>query len=453
MAVRAYVTTLLLVAAVGFLSVVPLPCVAASGVVWVLEVEGAIGPASEDYIGRSLDKAADQGVTLLVLRMDTPGGLDTSMRAIIKRINASAVPVAVFVAPSGARAASAGTYLLYAAHIAAMAPGTNLGAATPVQMGGLPSPEQGDEAGASAGSEPAGMKQKLVNDAVAYLRGLAEMRGRNADWAEKAVREAASLPAQEALKLGVIDLVAADVPELLRSIDGRRVSVLGQERLLNTGDLRQESLPPDWRNRLLAIVSDPNIAYVLMLIGIYGLIYEFSNPGAVLPGTVGGICLLLALYAFHLLPVNYAGVALLVVGLGLMAAEAFVPSFGALGIGGMLAFLIGSVILIDTDAPGYGIALPLILSVTLVLGLAVVLTISLALKARGRPVVSGAEELVGATARVLDGFPGRGRVHLHGEDWTARSEQPLRPGQLVEVIGRDGLTLLLGPTASWRNDP
>jgi membrane-bound serine protease (ClpP class) len=324
-------------------------------------------------------------------------------------------------------------------------------------MGGLPSPERdgedGSEPGAKAEPKPAGMKQKLVNDAVAYLRGLAEMRGRNADWAEETVREAASLPAEEALELGVIDLMASDVPELLRAIDGRRVSVLGQERLLHTGDLRQESLPPDWRTRLLAIVSDPNIAYVLMLIGIYGLIYEFSNPGAVLPGTVGGICLLLALYAFHLLPVNYAGVALLVVGLSLMVAEAFVPSFGALGIGGMLAFLIGSVILIDTDAPGYGIALPLILSVTLVLGLAVVLTIGLALKARGRPVVSGGEELIGARARVLDGFPGRGRVHLHGEDWTARSEQPLRPGQLVEVTGRDGLTLLLGPTASRRNDP
>jgi membrane-bound serine protease (ClpP class) len=396
-------------------------------------------------------------VALVVLRMDTPGGLDTSMRSIIKRINASSVPVAVFVAPSGARAASAGTYMLYAAHIAAMAPGTNLGAATPVQLGGLPSPEPGGEGGSesdpSAEPKPAGMKQKLVNDAEAYLRGLAEMRGRNADWAAKAVREAASLPAQEALELGVIDLIAADVPELLRSIDGRRLAVLGQERLLRTDGMRQESLPPDWRNRLLAIISDPNIAYVLMLIGIYGLIYEFSNPGAVLPGTVGGICLLLALYAFHLLPVNYAGVALLMVGIGLMVAEALVPSFGALGIGGMLAFLIGSVILIDTDAPGYGIALPLIMSVTLVLGLAVIMTISLALKARGRPVVSGAEELVGATARVLDGFPGRGRVHLHGENWTARSEQPLRPGQLVEVIGRDGLTLLLGRAASRRNDP
>jgi membrane-bound serine protease (ClpP class) len=420
----------------------------ASARVWVLEVEGPIGPATSDYLARAQEQAEEEGAELLVLRMDTPGGLDTSMRSIVKRITRSQVPVAVLVAPGGARAASAGTYILYASHIAAMAPGTNLGAATPVQIGGLSQPAgDRDEPDQEDGSEPesTAMNRKLVNDAVAYLRGLARLHGRNQEWAEKAVREAASLPAEEALELGVIDLLARDTPELLDKIDGMRVKVLGEDVVLDTADAQIVEVLPDWRNRLLAAISNPTVAYVLMLIGIYGLIYEFANPGSILPGTAGGICLLLALYAFHVLPINYAGVALMLVGLALMVAEAFVPSFGALGIGGVVAFVIGSVILIDTDAPGFGIALPVILAVAVSSALVILLIIGMAVRARERPVVTGAEELIGARGRVVDGFDGEGLVRVHGEVWRARAVGRLERGEQVTVVGREGLTLLVSP--------
>jgi len=445
-----------------------LACVAAgAGVppkVRILELEGSIGPATSDYFARALEKAAEDQVEVVVLRMDTPGGLDTSMRSIIKRIVASAVPVVSYVAPSGARAASAGTYILYASHVAAMAPGTNLGAATPVQLGGLPGglgrekdQEQGETedegADPSAGKKPASaMTQKLVNDAVAYLKGLAQLRGRNAEWAEKAVREAASLPAEEALREGVIDLIAPDVQDLLAQLQGRAVDLGGKERVLNTQGAVVERVVPDWRSRLLSVIANPSIAYVMMLIGIYGLIYEFANPGAIVPGTLGTISLLLALYAFQLLPINYAGVGLLLLGLALMVAEAFVPSFGALGIGGIVAFVIGSVILIDTDAPGYGIALPLILSFAVVSALAMFGTLSFALKARSRPVVSGQEELIGAIGRVVDGGDGEASVRIHGEIWAARSDQALKAGERVEITGIDGLTLMVRRTQLERKD-
>ncbi len=423
----------------------------------VIQVEGAIGPATSAYVGEAIADAQERGAQLLVLRMDTPGGLDTSMRSIVKAINASRVPVVGFVAPSGARAASAGTYILYACHVSAMAPGTNLGAATPVQIGGLSgggTPQKSDPAETSEDEETErdrptktgdAAKDKLVNDAVAYIRSLAQLRGRNADWAEKAVRDAASLPAQEAVEHGVVDLLARDLTDLLAKLDGRVVKTNAGEVTLATAGIVQVELEPDWHSRLLSIISNPNIAYVLMLVGIYGLIYEFSNPGAVVPGTVGAVSLVLALYAFQLLPVNYAGMALMLLGLALMVAEAFAPSFGALGIGGVAAFVVGSLILIDTEAPGFGLSIPLIVTFALTSALLLVFMIGMAIRSRRRPVVSGAEELLTATGHAVADFQGEGRVRLHGEIWAARSQVPVAAEQAVNVIGRDGLTLMVEP--------
>lgn len=321
---------------------------------YLLEINGAIGPATSDYFTRGLAKAEKAQAELVVLRMDTPGGLDTSMRAINKAILSSSIPVVTYVAPDGARAASAGTYILYASHIAAMAPATNLGAATPVRIGGIPG--TGDKDGKKdkgKDSNQDAMGRKAVNDAKAYIRGLAQKRGRNVAWAEKAVEKAESLSAKEALKLNVINLIATDIPDLMAQLNEYKVEVLNKEVILKTEGIEILALKPDWRNRLLNTVSNPNIAYILLLIGIYGLIFEFANPGFVVPGVVGAICLLLGLYALHVLPVSFAGAALLLLGIALMVAEAFVPSFGALGIGGVVAFVFGSLMLIDTEGiPG-----------------------------------------------------------------------------------------------------
>jgi membrane-bound serine protease (ClpP class) len=413
-----------------------------------LSIDGAIGPATDDYVGRALESAAGRHAELVVIRMDTPGGLDSAMRGIIKSITASSVPVASYVAPTGARAASAGTYILYASHIAAMAPGTNVGAATPVRIGGgAPTgnkdkdkpDEPADDTVADAG------KQKIINDAVAYLRSLAELRGRNREWAEKAVREADSIAASEALQLGVIDIVATGMADLLKQTDGREVLVQGQKRTLNTAGSVIEQLDPDWRSRFLSVITNPNVAYILMLIGIYGLMLEFSNPGAIVPGTVGAISLLLALYSFQLLPINYAGMALILLGVALMVGEAFQPSFGVLGIGGLTAFVIGSVILMDTDVPGFGIDISVIVSFAIISALVFIVVIGMAIKARRRPVVSGLEQLVGAEATVLADFDGQGRVSIHSETWGALSSAPLRRGQAVRVSGIVGLTLRVEP--------
>jgi membrane-bound serine protease (ClpP class) len=441
----------------------------AAGSVVVLELDGPIGPASADYLQRSLKTAAERKATLVVIEIDTPGGLDTSMRHMIKDILASPVPVAMYVAPSGARAASAGVYLLYASHVAAMAPGTNLGAATPVEIGMTPRSPADEPARPAAkgkrGAEPSkekdskdsdkavprneeSMRAKAVNDAAAYLRGLAQMRGRNAEWAERAVREAVSLPAQDAVREKVVDVLAKDRAELLAQIDGRSVTVAGANTTIRTADAEIVELKPDWRTRFLGIVTNPTVAMILMLIGVYGILFEFYNPGFVAPGVIGGISLLTGLLALHLLPLDYAGLALMLLGIGFMVAEAFLPSFGILGIGGVVAFVFGGILLIDTDAPGFGLPLAAVIGAGAA-SFAIIAAIGmLAARARGRPVVSGREYLLGDTGVVLDTGTAQTFARVQGEMWQVRSSTPLTVGERVRVMSMDGLVLTVEPDAS-----
>jgi membrane-bound serine protease (ClpP class) len=418
----------------------------------VLTIDGAIGPASADHVVRGMAKAAEEGAPMVVIRMDTPGGLDTSMRAIIRAILASPVPVVTYVSPSGARAASAGAFILISSHVAAMAPGTNVGAATPVQMGApspFGAPEPKDDKADKQATPKAGnaSEAKALNDAIAYIRSLAEMRNRNADWAEAAVREAASLSAHAALKQKVIDVVARSDNDLLRQLDGRSVRVGAGQVRLDTDRLALVDVPQNWRTRLLVAITNPNIALILMMIGIYGLFFEFMNPGALYPGTIGAICLLLGFYSLSVLPVNLAGIALILLGIALIAAEAFAPSFGILGIGGVAALALGAAILFDSDLPAFRIALPVVAAVVLASLGATMLTVGMAVRSRRSKIVSGREQMIGALASVTDWQGAHGHVHVHGERWRARCRVVLRRDQNVRVVGIDGLTLTVEPSA------
>jgi membrane-bound serine protease (ClpP class) len=412
----------------------------------VVPLEGAVGPASADFVRRSIERAATDGAALVVLRIDTPGGLDTSMREIIKSILASPVPVAAFVAPSGARAASAGTFIVYASHIAAMAPGTNLGAASPVAlMGG------GDKDEKKGGEDR--MMRKVTNDAVAYIRGFAALRHRNADWAEKAVREGVSLPADEALKQKVVDFVVADVPALLQKLEGRTVEAGGTKHVLHVAGALAQELQPDWRTRFLAVITNPSVAYLLVLLGVYALLFEFMNPGIMLPGVVGVLALLIAAYALHMLPVNYAGLALILLGIGFMIAEAFFPAFGSLGIGGVVAFVVGSIMLIqDTELPDFEIPVALIAGVAAASAGFLIFVVGMLVKSRRRVPVSGREHLIGARAEALGDFEGEGWARVRGEQWKVRAPAAVHRGQKLRVKAMHGLVLEVEPESQPKGD-
>ncbi len=437
-----------------------LPGGAGASSVHVLPIVGPIGPATSDFVERSMADAVEQRADLLILRLDTPGGLDTSMRVIVQAIIDLPVPIVAYVAPAGARAASAGTFILYASHIAAMAPGTNLGAATPVPVGGGDAADAkraadarttgADNPDAPPSTSKSASDSKAVEDAAAYLRALAEMRGRDVAFAEAAVRRATSLTYREALDAGVIEFIAADVDELLAMIDGRPVDLARGVEVIASKGATIEIVEPDWRYRLLSIITNPNVAAILMLIGVYGIIFEFYSPGLVGPGLVGAICLLLGLYAFQVLPVSYAGLALLGLGIALVVAEAFLPAFGVLGISGVVAFITGSILLMDTDVPGFGISPYVIGSLAVSSSAVFLVTLSLVMRSQNRPVATGVEAIASGHAEIVTwdaagGGRGEGRVRLDGELWHAEGPAGLVPGARVAVRSRAGLTLMVEP--------
>ncbi len=428
----------------------------------VLDVDGAIGVATSDYLSHGLDYAQEVDAELVIINIDTPGGLVSSTRDIIQDFLASPIPIATYVHPAGARADSAGTYLLLASHIAAMTPTTHIGAATPVSITGgdatpapspVPAPDgttpaEGEEDASEPAPAPAGsaMERKVLNDAVAYIRGLAERYDRNADWAEKAVTEAATLTASEALELNVIDFIATDQADLLAQIDGHEVLVQSQSVAVETDNAVFDEYEPNWRIKLLGVISNPEIVLILGMIGFYGLLYEASNPGAIVPGVAGIIALLLAGYALQVLPVNYAGLALIILGLGLMVAEAFVPSFGALGLGGVAAFVFGAIIMFDSGIPGFEISIAFVITIAAVSALAIITLVSYLLRLQRRGAVSGRESIVGGIGIATEDFvDGEGKIWLEGEAWTALSTAPIQKEDAVEVTAMDGLVLTVRP--------
>ena len=441
---------------------------ATANTVVVLEIDGAIGVATSEYLSSGIEHAEEINAELVILNMDTPGGLVSSMRDMVQVILGSSVPVVTYVTPSGARADSAGTYILLASHVAAMAPTTHLGAATPVSLGGGdatpdeisddPEKESGEDA-TDEDSEPSepqpgsAMERKVLNDAIAYIRALAERYDRNADWAEDAVRNAATLTAREALEMNVIEIIAEDQADLLRQLDGFEVIVSSETVALTTENIDIEAFEPNWRIKILSVISNPEIVLLLGMIGLYGLMYEGWNPGAIVPGVVGIICLLIAAYALQILPVNYAGLALIIVGMALMTAEAFAPSFGALGLGGIVAFVFGAIMMFDSGIPGFGISIAFVLSIAVAAALLIIWMVSFILKLRRRGAVSGSDSIIGGIGTAIVNFnsEGEGKVWLEGEAWSARCDVAIEKDQSIVVTAMDGLTLEVMPAPAVDN--
>ena len=399
-------------------------------VIYVGTYEGVINPVAAEYINHVLTEAQTAGGAAVVIRLDTPGGLDTSMRLIIKDITSSPVPVIVYVAPSGARAASAGVFILYAAHIAAMAPGTNVGAAHPVAMGG---------------EMDAVMKEKVENDAAAYIKSIAEKRGRNIKWAEDAVRKSVSVTEKEALNLKVIDLIAEDIPSLLAAVDGKQVVTGAGKNVLHTKGAVLKEMPLGWRLEALKALSDPNIAFLLMTLGTIGLLAELYNPGAILPGIVGAISLILAFYSLQTLPINYAGVLLIILGIVLFILEIKVVSYGLLSLGGFASLILGALLLVKTDAPFLKVSLGFVVPTAMVMGGMLMTLTWMALKAKRRRAVTGPEAMIGSIAIAKTDVAPRGRVFVHGEIWDAVSDEPIHQGEEAKVKAVSGLTLKVAP--------
>lgn len=427
-----------------FLGLIALPLesqVSRENSIHVLQIDGAIGPATSEFITAGI-AAAQTEASAVIIQMDTPGGLDLAMRDIIQAILESDIPIITYVSPQGSRAASAGTYILYASHVAAMAPATNLGAATPVQIAapGLAESPEDSEAEPTENPQTA-MKRKMINDARAYIRGLAELRGRNAEWAEEAVVEAASLSATEALEQNVIDLIADDLNELVRLLDGRSIVIKDQPLQLETSNATLQTIEPDWRISFLNVITNPNLILILGMIGVYGLIIEFYNPGFGLPGVLGAICLLLAGYGLQLLPLNYTGVGLILLGMVLIIAEALVPSFGIMGLGGIIALSLGGMIMIESDIAVYQVSLPLIAAITVAFALLLVATFRLFYKVRHKAPVSGMQTMVGATGITLTELNTSGMVEVFGEVWNAEADNAIGKGENIKVVGNQGAHL------------